>query len=143
MKKRYLSPIPLLLLLAQISLAVEDTLDKSVKDDLTQLTAANIPVLVTECLLKQGKASLVFPVGEKRGLFIELSDKAVVNFATLDFEEGKFHIELAQGGVYTNHRAFNLIEELMAAPFRLLRADKISEILALKPKRKCVEKLPQ
>lgn len=148
MKK--LGAILLFLLIPALCQGDDAQFDKAIREDFVKWAGANIPVFSSECRIgkfakghRNGKASLVFPVGEKEGLFIESYENAVVNYARLELRDGRFQTEVAQGGVYTINRLGNLIDELMTYPFRLVRADKVEELLTSRPKKVCVEKLPE
>jgi hypothetical protein len=147
MKKLF--AILLFLLVPALSQSDDAQFDKVIREDLTKWARANIPAFSSECRIgkfakghKNGKAILVLPIGEKEGLFIESYENAVANYATLELRDGKFQIEVAQGGVYTINRLGHLIDELMTYPFQLVRADKIEGLLISRPKKVCVEKLP-
>ncbi|MBI3014626.1 MAG: hypothetical protein HYY65_06120 [Candidatus Tectomicrobia bacterium] len=118
---------------------------KFVAEYLSRLKNERTAVFYGECSLKDGgKAGIVIPLGKKEGLYIERSsDKTVANTADLIWVDGQWQTEVAQGGVYTITRANNLIGEIMSYSFQFISPDKLDLIPTSKPKKACVERVPQ
>lgn len=118
---------------------------KFVEGYLIRLKNEKAAVFYSECYLKHGgKAGIIIPLGKKEGLYIEKSsDKTVANTADVVWADGQLRTEVAQGGVYTITRANNLIIEILGYSFQLITSDKLDLIRTSKPKKACVEKLPQ
>ncbi len=124
------------------SLALGDD-DDAVRKYIEELETSNTAIFYSHCQLKTGKASLVFPVGEKRGLYIERSGNRVVNSAVVTLAEDRWDMEDAHGGLYTIRRVGNLVSELLSYPFELIMPENLKRIATSKPKKQCVEKLPE
>ena len=112
---------------------------------LSRLKNGNSAIFYAECRLKHGgKAGIIIPLGKDAGMYIERrSDNTVANTADMTWGDGKWNIQVTQGGVYTITRATNLIEEILGYSFRLILPDKIDLIPTSEPKSICVEKLPE
>ena len=135
MKKFYL--IFIFLLMPSLSQGSDDNY---VREYLEELRSSRTAVFYSECQLKNGKATLVLPVGEKKGLFIERTNKSVVNSADVSLVNGKWAMEEALGGVYTITRVNNLVNELLSYPFRLLMPENLKQIATSRPTKICLEK---
>jgi hypothetical protein len=112
---------------------------------LKKLETTKTAIFYSACQLKEGgKASLVFPVGEKQGAYIETSGNMVANSAVVILKEGTWDMEDAGGGLYTVKVVTSLVSELLTYPFELIMPENIiKHIDTGKPKKKCVEKLPE
>jgi hypothetical protein len=127
-------------LLLQVPLLSHSSDDLYVKGYLENLKASRTPVFYSECRLQAGKVGLVFPVGQTQGLFIERVDQSVVNSADAVFNNGKWNVDEALGGVTTITRVTHLIQELLGYSFQLVMPQDIERIATSKPNRRCLEK---
>lgn len=119
--------------------------DRYVEEYLKRLESSRTAVFFAECRLKSvktGRVELVIPIGETVGLYIERTDRNVINTADVTFTDGKWALTESLGGVYTIQRANNLVSELLNSSFRLLLTENLGQITSSQPKRPCKEKLP-
>lgn len=116
-----------------------------VKQYLARLEREKKAVFYVECHLRDGgKASIVIPLGEKEGVYIERSRyQTVVNTARVVWVNGRWQTDDAQGGIYTLTRLNNLVGELLGNSFQIILPSRLNEFVSNKPKKVCVEKLPQ
>jgi len=123
--------------------------EEAVQKYLDGLRGSKTAAFYAECQLQMGKvfagkAALVFPAGERRGLYIERNDRMrVVNTAIVTLENGKWDMEDAHGGLLTIKRVSSLAAELLGSPFQLVQPDKLMDVVPSKPKKVCAEKLPE
>jgi hypothetical protein len=113
-----------------------------VRQYLSQLQEAKIPVVYAECRLSAGgKVGVVFPMGKTEGLFFEMVRQGtVVNTARVVWTEGQWTTDDAHGGVYTVTRLNNLVGELLRSPFSLISPDRLNTTTAAHPKRACASR---
>ena len=127
--------------------AAQVDINSATEDELKQLEAEKKAVFVSECNLRTvqgGKATLVFPVGEKEGLYIERDEKTIVNSASVSLEGGRWHMqEVASGGDFTVKMVSYLVSELLTYPFGLVMSEQTMAIAKSRPYRGCEEKLPE
>jgi hypothetical protein len=108
-----------------------------VQDFITKLKSQKNVVFYSECKLTKGKAVLVFPFAEKKGLYIEVLDNSIVNTGDVFLIGGKWRVDELLGGVYSIKRADCIIEELLSFPFKILLPDNVSFILSSIPSQTC------
>src|SRR5207253_7530174 len=120
MKTHYLFFI--LLLMPALALSGDDD---AVRKYIEELEVSKSAIFYSQCQLKTGKASLVFPAGEKRGHYIDRSGSREVNSAVVTISEGRWDMEDAQGGFYTIRRVSNLVSELLKFPFELIMPENL------------------
>lgn len=108
-----------------------------VQDFITKLKSQKNAVFYSECKLTNGKAVLVFPFAEKKGLYIEEFGNSIVNTGDVFLLDGKWRVDELLGGVYSIKRANCIIEELLSLPFKILLSDNASSILSSIPSQTC------
>jgi hypothetical protein len=83
-------------------------------------------------------ATLIFEVGNMRGLLIERNQKFIVNLATVELGTDGLVIEETHGGVYSYERVKRLVDELGGYQFRLLLPFRVKELGNLEPRDMCL-----
>jgi hypothetical protein len=121
---------------------VEANGDKFVQRYLESLIDSRTPVFYSACQLKEGTAALLLPLGERKGVFIEKTQQAVVNTADVSWVDGRWSLAEAMGGVWTITRISYLTEELLRFPFRLVPPENLTQVASSRPNRVCKERLP-
>lgn len=95
----------------------------------------SVPIFVSTCNLEHGrtmrKAILVFPLGDKNGVFIYSDGQSIINLTTLTWNGGDWKIGDLLGGVYTINKMDLIINKLRAATFRIMRTRSASVILSV------------
>jgi hypothetical protein len=116
-----------------------------VEQYLAQLQKEKTAIVYAECRLKSGgKVSITIPIASREGLYVERSNHGtVVNTARLIWADARWNTDDAQGGVYTLTRLNALAGELFGSSFQMVLPNKLSETVTARPKRTCVEKLPE
>lgn len=114
--------------------------DQYVREYIERLKANSMPVFYVSCGLPKGKTGLLFPLGERQGLFFEMTDGLVVNSADVTLKDGKWAVDEALGGVYTIRRVAGLVDSLLQGSFMLMTPEDVSRILTTKPRNVCREK---
>lgn len=114
--------------------------DDAIRVYIGKLETTKTAIFYSECRLKVGKASLIFPVGEKRGLYVERSNTKAVNSAVVTLDDGKWDMEDAGGGLSTIKKVSSLVSELLTYPFELIMPENLKHIDTSKPRKQCLAK---
>ena len=117
--------------------------DIMIGETLQSLATDKIPAFVSECSLREGKATLFFALGQPRGVLIEWDqNRRVINYPGLELEDGKFLTDLGIGGEHTTARLLSLIEELKARPFQFLPPEALPGLRKSNPQYVCTKTQP-
>ena len=126
------------------SLTDDDAASQFVGSYLANLRKNQSASFYSSCRLHDGgRASVIIPIGNREGLFIERSDNTIVNTATISWADGSWRTEVAQGGIYTIARVNNLIMELLGGSFHVAKPGLLIGMVKVTPKNLCREKMPQ
>ncbi len=129
---------------AQGTFANEET--KTALAYLTELNYHKIPVLYASCNTTPGKAILIFPIGQKQGVLMEMRSKSwfttyvpvYFHGASLQFDFEKY----VNGGNWTYTVLQNRIQDLAQGEFSLYSSNMLA-LTSMPAKSTCPDKPPE
>jgi len=108
---------------------------------LKEMENTKTSVFYSKCKSKEGEqytATLLFPVGNLKGLLIEKKGNTVINLATVMTGKNGLSIEETHAGGYTYDRVKNLANELANYNFKLISPLKANALANDKTNNVCI-----